>query len=59
MSLARVSDLDKLKRQIKELQDSQAGEEKKWVIGVVSVSCRRSGYFIALGEICNSFDKKS
>lgn len=29
MNLARMSDLDELKRQIKELQDSHAGEEKK------------------------------
>ena len=29
MNLARMSDLDELKRQVKELQDSHAGEEKK------------------------------
>lgn len=29
MNLARMSDLDELKRQIKELQDSHAGEKKK------------------------------
>ncbi len=29
MNLARISDLDELKRQIKELQESRGGEEKK------------------------------